>query len=174
MPMKRRENIAAMLACDLAGEVVRTFGEVRLRVFGTSMVPSILPGDLICVQRAGVSEISTGEIVLYSRDGRMFAHRVVNPAGGAEKALLITRGDRLRDNDPPVFSSELLGRVTSVERGNFQKRPAIRLNGWERLIAGLLRHSDQATYLYVQFLRFLQQGGSNERQQSAGSRECQV
>ena len=163
-----------MLACGLAGDVLRTFGEVRLRVFGTSMVPSILPGDLICVQRAGVSEISSGEIVLYSRDGRMFAHRVVDLAGGADDALLITRGDRLCHNDPPVSSSELLGRVTSLGRGNFQRRPALCLNGWERLIARLLRHSDQATYLYVRLVRFLQQGGSNECQHSAGSRECQV
>jgi hypothetical protein len=172
--MNRGKNAAAMLACGLAGDVLRTFGQVRLRVFGTSMVPSILPGDLICVQRAGVSEISAGEIVLYARDGRMFAHRVVSPAGGAGDAPLITRGDRLCHNDPPVSSSELLGRVTSLERGNFQRRPALRLCGWERLIARLLRRSDPATYLYVRLVRFLPFGGSNECQQSAGSRECQV
>jgi signal peptidase I len=172
--MNRGENAAAMLACGLAGDVLRTFGQVRLRVFGTSMVPSILPGDLICVQRAGVSEISTGEIVLYLRDGRMFAHRVLDLVRGGNDALLITRGDRLCQNDPPVSSSELLGRVTSLARGNFQRRPAIRLNGWGRLIARLLQHSDQATYMYVRLVRFLQLGGSNERQQSAGSQECQV
>jgi len=172
--MNRGKNAAAMLVCDLAGEVLSTFGQVRLRVFGTSMVPSILPGDLISVQRVGVSEISTGEIVLFSRDGRMFAHRVVNPDGGVNDALLTTRGDRLCHNDAPVSSSELLGRVTSIGRGNFQRHPALCLSGWERLIARLLRRSDQATYLYVRIVRFLQQGGSNECQQSAGGRECQV
>jgi hypothetical protein len=30
-------NVSATLACGLAGEVVRTFGDVRLRVFGSSM-----------------------------------------------------------------------------------------------------------------------------------------
>jgi hypothetical protein len=138
------------------------------------MAPSILPGDLISVQHAAVSEITTGEIVLYSRDGRMFAHRVADLDGGGNAALLITRGDRLCHNDPPISSTELLGRVTSVGRGNFQRRPPIRLNGWERLIARLIRRSDQATYLYVRIARFLQQRGSNGRQQSAGSRECQV
>jgi signal peptidase I len=174
MLMNRRENVAATVASGLAGEVVRTFGQVRLRVFGTSMAPSILPGDLICVQHAGVSEISTGEIVLYSRDGRMFAHRVVDLVGGGNDALLITRGDRLCHNDPPVSSGELLGRVTSVGRGNFQRRPAIRLSVCERLIARLLRRSDQATYFYVRIVRFLQQGGTNQCQHPAGSRECQV
>ena len=33
------ESASTTLACGLAGEIVRTFGQVRLRVFGTSMVP---------------------------------------------------------------------------------------------------------------------------------------
>ena len=172
--MNPGKNAAALPACDLAGDVLHTFGQVRLRVFGTSMVPSILPGDLICVQRAGVSEISSGEIVLYLRDGRMFAHRVVNLVGGGDDALLITRGDRLNHNDPPISSAELLGRVTSIARGHVQKQPAIRLTAWEQMIAPLLRLSDQATYLYVRLVRLFQLGGSNDRQPSAGSQECQV
>src|ERR1700681_2170915 len=146
-------NVSTTHACGLAGEVVRTFGEVRLRVFGTSMVPSILPGDLISVQRAGLSEISPGEIVLYSREGRLFAHRVVACAGSHDDPRLITRGDRLSHNDPPVSSSELLGRVTSIlcadGRDLRQIQPAARLSAWEQLILRVLRTSDRATYLYL-------------------------
>ena len=139
----------ATLKCELAGEVVRTFGEVRLRVFGTSMVPSILPGDLISIQRAGLSEISIGEIVLYSREGRLFAHRVVARAGSPALPLLITRGDRLRHNDPPVSSLELLGRVHLIERGKRRLQPATGLSMWQWLIVRLLQSSDRATYLYL-------------------------
>ena len=188
--MNPREHEVATLACGLAGDVVRTFGEVRLRVFGTSMVPSILPGDLISIQRAAMSEISRGEIVLYAREGRMFVHRVVSCTGNPKQpfaaqgeSLLITRGDRLRQNDPPVSSSELLGKVISIERGNCQKRPAVCLSGWERKIARLLWHSDHATYLYLRLaaLRLVGArhttpllGGSNECQRSAGSVKCQA
>src|ERR1700684_3632706 len=126
--MNPREHATATLACGLAGEVVRTFGAVRLRVFGTSMVPSILPGDLVFIQRANASEISTGEIALYLRGGRLFAHRVVGRAGNAELPLLILRGDRLRREDPPVCPSELLGRVRFIERGGRRLQPASRLN----------------------------------------------
>jgi hypothetical protein len=191
MLMNPREHAAAKLRCGLAGEVVRTFGEVRLRVFGTSMAPAILPGDLISVQRAVISEISSGDIVLYAREGRMFAHRVVDRTDSPEGSLLIARGDRLRHNDPPVSSRELLGKVISIERGNSQRRPASCLSGWERMIVHLLRNSDYATYLYLRvatrrpvWARFtvsahserhpvsLQGGGSNECQRSAGSAEC--
>ncbi len=164
------------------------------------MAPSILPGDLISVQRAVESEVSSGEIVLYEREGRMFVHRVVGRAGSIEeafadrgKSLLVTRGDRLLHNDAPVSPSELLGKVTSIERGNFQWQPAVCLTGWERTIVRLLRHSDQATYLYMRIAAFrqvgarhavllhggacsamTQLGGSSELRPAGGSVKCQV
>jgi len=151
--MNRPENVSTTLACSMASEVVRTFGKVRLRVFGTSMLPSILPGDLISVQRAGLSGISSGEIVLYSREGRLFAHRVVGRAGSREDPRLITRGDRLSHNDPPVSSSELLGRVTSIRcgdgRGHRNARLAGRPNAREQMIVRILQTSDRATYFYL-------------------------
>jgi signal peptidase I len=152
--MNQPENEAVMLACGLAGDIVRTFGEVRLRVFGTSMVPSILPGDLISVQRAGVPEISRGEIVLYSREGRLFIHRVVACTNSPEQPLLVTRGDRLNYNDPPVSSAELLGRVTSIECGDRCGGRQVEIVappfGSNCLMLRVLRSSDRATYLYLQ------------------------
>jgi signal peptidase I len=151
--MKKPENARTTLACGLAGDVVRRFGGVRLRVFGTSMVPSILPGDLISIQRADLSEISPGEIVLYSREGRLFAHRVVARAGNHDDPRLITRGDRLSYTDPLVSSRELLGRVTSIRcgdgRGHRRVRPAARVRFWEQMIARVLRISDRATSVYL-------------------------
>jgi hypothetical protein len=147
--MNSSENGSTTLGCELAGEVVSTFGKVRLRVLGTSMVPAIHPGDLVSVQRAGLSEISPGEIVLYLRAGRLFAHRVVARAGSSEQPLLILRGDRLRHNDSPVCASELLGRVQFIERGQRRLRPATGLSVWEWIILRLLRFSDRATYLYL-------------------------
>jgi hypothetical protein len=169
-PMNRPENMSTRLACSLAGEVVRTFGRVRLRVFGTSMVPSILPGDLISVQRSGLSGISFGEIVLYSREGRLFAHRVVGRAGSLDDPRLITRGDRLSHQDAPVSSSELLGRVTSIQcgdgRGHRQVRSAAPLNTRDRMIVRVLRTSDRATYLYLRL-------AGHWRSFFSGRAECQ-
>jgi signal peptidase I len=137
------------VACGLAGEVVRTFGEIRLRVFGTSMAPSILPRDLISVQCAGLDEIAPGETVVFTRNGGLVVHRVVAKTTTLSQSYLITRGDRLRQNDPPVSSSELLGRVHLIERGRRRLQPAVGLSMSERIIALLLRSSDRATYLYV-------------------------
>jgi signal peptidase I len=147
-----QRNASSELACGLAGEVVRTFGEVRLRVFGTSMVPSILPGDLVSIHRASLQDISPGEVVLFLRKGRLFVHRVVDRKVMAatdipEESCLITRGDRLRQNDPPVSSPELLGRVVSIERDN--RKVELLSSGSNRLIVRLLQSSDRVTYLYL-------------------------
>jgi hypothetical protein len=44
-------NGSLEMACGLAGEIVRTFGEVRLRVFDTNTAASIRLGDLVTIQR---------------------------------------------------------------------------------------------------------------------------
>jgi signal peptidase I len=141
-------------ACGLAEEVVRTFGAVRLRVFGTSMAPAILPGDLVSIERATLHEISPGDVVLFHQRGRFFVHRVVDRKEAAvavtsDEGCLITRGDRLRQDDPPVNPSELLGRVVSLERNQRKMDvPSPESNRW---IVRLLRSSDRLTYLYVRF-----------------------
>lgn len=186
--MSPGEHQAATVTCELAGDIIRTFGEVRLRVFGTSMVPSVLPGDLISVRHAAVSEISVGEIVLFTRKGRMFAHRVVGLNSSAEQSfedqvdlLLITRGDRLRHNDPPVSRSELLGKVICIERGNFQRRRVLCPHGWSRMIFRLLLRSDYATCFYLRLFALrqvlarhavLRFGGSNQCERPARSVQC--
>lgn len=149
-------NASMEMACGLAEEVVRTFGEIRLRVFGTSMAPAMLPGDLVTIRRSALEEISAGEVVLFLKDGRFFVHRVVGhkaiiPAmNDSEEAYLITRGDRLRHNDPPVSTHELLGRVVCLERGD--RRIHLRPRESGGAFARLLRTSDRATYLYVRVL----------------------
>lgn len=145
-------NASLELACGLAEEIVREFGEVRLRVFGTSMVPSILPGDLVLIQRASLREIVPGEVVLFLQKGRLFVHRVVDrkaaaTADGAEETHLITRGDRLRHNDPPVSSGELLGRLVSIERDD--RKVELMAHEPNRWMVRLLQSSDRATSLYL-------------------------
>jgi signal peptidase I len=154
VPKDGLANTSTEPACELAAEVIRSAGEVRLRTFGSSMAPSILPGDFLLIQRAGFQEISVGEVVLFSREGRLFIHRVVDRrlsslGENLAEPCLITRGDRLRQNDPQVTPREFLGRVVCIKRGRRKVdvlTPANGLNGW---LARLLRASDCAAYLYL-------------------------
>jgi len=136
-------------ACNLAGEVVRNFGGLQLRVTGASMVPTIRPGDLVTVEKAAVTEISQGDVVVFARDGRLVAHRVVAHAGDLRDPLLITRGDRMTRDDSPVSAAELVGRVARIERRGRRVQIRARLSATQQALARLFRISDRATGLYL-------------------------
>jgi signal peptidase I len=146
-------NVA--VTCALARELVRNLGFVQLPATGTSMVPAIHPGDLLWVRRVDPGEISAGDIVVYARQERLIVHRVVSiRASSSREPYLITRGDRLVQDDARVLWSELLGLVTSLERGHrFQNLPP-QLKATERAIRRVLRCSDRATYLYLRASAF--------------------
>jgi signal peptidase I len=152
------DNAAMELACGLVQEVVHNYGEVRLRVFGMSMVPAVLPGDHVLIQRALLEEILPGEIAVFLRLGRLFVHRVVErklmkvATDGNEELCLITRGDRQRDCDLPVYSSELLGRVVFIERDRREIKVAP--GRATRLTARVLQTSDKVTSLYLRLAAY--------------------
>jgi len=105
---------------SLASEILREFGALRLGVYGSSMVPAIFPGDVATVHRVAPGDVQRGDVILYFRGNRFFAHRVVHKAGAPGRMAWITRGDALSENDPPVSESELLGTVTAILRGKNQ------------------------------------------------------
>lgn len=150
--------LSSTTGCNLVSEAVRTAGRVRLRVSGTSMMPAMRPGDLLTVERAGTADVAPGEIVVFARSGRLVVHRVTGitaipgsaKSGGNEgDTLLQTRGDCARRKDPIVRGSELLGRVTQIERGSLRMQPRTTLGTAQQVISRLLRISDRAARLYV-------------------------
>ena len=106
---------------------------------------------------ASLSEIIPGDVVLYSRGDRLYAHRTVALVGSNEGPRLVTRGDRLSYNDPPVSATELLGRVTSIEardgRAHRPVQPVAQESVWKKMVVQILRKSDRATYLYLRIAR---------------------
>jgi hypothetical protein len=117
--------------------LARRFGTVRIRVMGTSMLPSIWPGDTVIVDRRVACKVKPGEIALFTREDRLFAHRVVENRG----STLITRGDSHSKNDPPVAEHALLGVVTAIERGGKQFQPETHLTRSRRVLGKILTSS---------------------------------
>jgi len=137
------------LECQLAAEVVRSFGELRLRAAGSSMLPAVWPGDVLSVCGRNPDQALPGDIILFARDGRLFAHRVVKKAIHQGTPYWITRGDRLDRHDPQVSPHELLGRITSIHRGH--RRIIPRLTFWGQAASWFLRRSDFSTRLLMYF-----------------------
>ena len=139
------------VGCQLVSDVLRSFGSVNVRVTGSSMLPCILPCDILEVQRQEFHEVVPGDIFLFSRDNRLFAHRVVSTRGQGH-ACLVTCGDSLDENDPPVFAHQMLGRVTFISRWGLHMSP--RATFLERSISTLFRRSQFLTRSFLWILNF--------------------
>lgn len=133
------------IVLGLAMQMLRSFGELRPVVRGASMLPSIFPGDVLIVHPETARGARCGDIVLFFREDRFCAHRVVDRTEQGGRVSLITQGDALCRNDPPVAEDELVGRVAAVIRG----RKRIELDGHlpahKRLFRWIVRHSATTT-----------------------------
>lgn len=142
-------DAAHALKCELADEVLRSSGTLRLRVMGWSMLPAVWPGDTLVIERIESGGVSEGDIILFHRDRRFFAHRVVGKSGAAGDAQILTRGDALAQADPPVGDRDLLGKVTFIVRNGKCIEPSRTPRLSERAVSALVRSSEIAARVVV-------------------------
>lgn len=145
---------AHALKCELAGEVLRSSGKLRLGVTGWSMLPTLWPGDTLIIEQTDSSAVSPGDIVLFAREQRFFVHRMT--ANSLAERGIRTRGDAMPRMDPPVSDRELLGRVVSIERNGKSISPKREFNPAGRAVSALVRHSPVAARVAVAMHEALQ------------------
>jgi signal peptidase I len=129
------------LKCEMAAQVLRTFGTLRLEVTGLSMLPSVWPGDILVIERREMEGISAGDIILFAREDKLVAHRVLRKTMVADETCAITRGDGLLSADEPVSSVELLGRVRYVVRAGKLVMPEMESGVLARVTVEMVRRS---------------------------------
>ena len=139
---------------ELALASLRASGRLRVRVAGSSMLPAIRPGDVISVRAGDPHDARPGEVVLFTREGRLFAHRVVRRSSGA----LVTRGDALADCDRPVQRDEFVGIVESVARGGRSFPARVRVSPLGRAASAVFRRSALAGRLFTRMNAWASRG----------------
>jgi signal peptidase I len=149
-------DIAAAVKCDLAGDVLRSFGSLRFQATGWSMLPSIWPGDTLVVERVGCDQVQLGEVVLVGRDGRLCAHRVVSRAESSGSPQWTTQGDAMPAPDRPVIEPELLGRVSHLIRAGNCIAVAAELSVAAKLMAKIVRRCLPAVRALVYLHRMVE------------------
>lgn len=154
----------AEVRVDLAAEVLRRFGEIRFIARGSSMIPSIYPGDLLTVRSHRIADARSGQIVLCLREGRFWAHRVMRKWREGNRFLFSTRGDALPHEDPSLDESQLLGSVESIIRYGRPVEVAHIVGPWMKVLRLGVRHSSTLarTLLSSHLLRMRLLGGSND------------
>jgi signal peptidase I len=144
------------LKLGLAVEALRTCGTVCLKARGTSMLPSIWPGDVLTIGSVAGDQLAAGDIVWFMRYGRCFIHRLVTRDPVNNRNCFVTRGDAMPQNDPPVAAADLLGRVIRIRRGNrvFVPQPRVPLS--DSAVAWVLFRSHRLRGVALRIHPFLQ------------------
>jgi len=139
MPAFQDTPDAHALKCEMAHEVIRFSGKLRLQVNGWSMLPSIRPGDTLLVEEAKSGAVREGDIVLFGRNRGLCAHRVVKRLN---ESKLLTRGDAMPALDPVVPEADLLGRVSFIVRKGKLMIPSRKMGLSEAVVAAAMRRSE--------------------------------
>ena len=111
-------------------ELGRLFVEKKMVKFhpeGTCMYPCIRPDDVLRIEPRSIQEINIGDIAVFRRFNRLFAHRAIEKGNDNGSTFIITKPDTARfGNDGSTFDKDILGIVSRIERrGRFlttQKR----------------------------------------------------
>lgn len=88
---------------------------VRFRVAGTSMLPTIFPGECLVVGPASAADLRRGDLALYRMRERLIAHRVVGLWTENDALRVVFRGDNQDCCDPTVEGAAVIGRVNAIE-----------------------------------------------------------
>lgn len=89
---------------------------VWIEARGSSMRPLIDPGAWMLVE-FGALPVDLGEIILFSHDERLIAHRVVAQRQDQDTSCLIAKGDAEPYCDAPVRCADVLGVVRALRYG---------------------------------------------------------
>jgi signal peptidase len=136
-------------AIGIAAETLLASGQLRLRVTGGSMLPALIPGDVVQFHSCAAEHAEPGDVVLFRREDRFVVHRVVTKASDG----LLTQGDALAQPDLPVSSADVIGKVVGVSRRGIIIKQDRRSTLGLYLSRRLLGRSDLATRLLLRWYR---------------------
>jgi len=140
--MRETRDLRSSVQLGLAAEILAAGGKVRLRALGSSMLPTLWPGDLLTIDGASCHAAVPGDLVLVLVNQRPLVHRVTDRLERDGLVRWVTRGDAVPESDPPVFPSELLGRVSSIQRDRQVIVPRRRFAYAAQLLAWMLCYWD--------------------------------
>lgn len=89
---------------------------IKVKAEGTSMHPSVKSGSVIFIKPVEKGEkLLPGEIIAWKRDSGIVVHRLIRTYRQKGQDFFVTRGDSSLEEDEPLLSEQIAGRVIRVE-----------------------------------------------------------
>ncbi len=99
------DSIVRLMIYKIIQNRIETEGVAQIKVIGDSMLPTLLPKDIITIKPS--SGYSCGDILVFFLDGRIIVHRLIK----RYKDFYITKGDKNVYYDEKVPKNQVLGRI---------------------------------------------------------------
>jgi signal peptidase I len=106
---------------EIAEHAISAGQSVRMVAGGWSMFPFFRPRDVLTIAPVNIQEINAGELVVFRRDGRWIAHRVIRIQKSETEITLVTCGDGCLFSDEPISEGIFVGRVIAMSRDGHSK-----------------------------------------------------
>ncbi len=90
--------------------------EVDVPVYGYSMFPFFLPGDIVRVALVDVMQLKSGDVVVFKANHKLVLHRLLKV--DVAQQCLVCKGDGLIKKDPAVIFENYLGVVKKHYRNS--------------------------------------------------------
>jgi signal peptidase I len=93
-------------------ELIKSSSSFSLKTEGNSMLPLLLPGDLVRYKKKTFSQVKVNDICLVKLNDIFATHRVIYKTGN----FLITKGDNNITSDGKIYAKNLLAKAYSIKR----------------------------------------------------------
>lgn len=135
---------------ELATEILKAGGCVRLVARGFSMLPAIFPGDTLEIRARKFEKVQVGDVVFAKDQDCMRVHRVTRETVRHGERAVITRGDALcSDDEQSVGRKEFVGCVDFILRRGRPLQPVLRTNPFHSALRFVLQRSSAAASFLV-------------------------
>jgi len=128
---------------DTLAAAVRSGRRVSVPASGVSMGPAFQKVDALVIQSAVGVRLFPGKIIVYQRNDRWIAHRVMWAFGSSSGYRCITKGDGVHALDRPfVRRGECVGVVVASQQGSRTRNlesPAAHAVGVWKVVVGLMK-----------------------------------
>ena len=144
-------------------DVLLSNHKIKFSAKGFCMYPVIQATDKLQIELKKAKEIKVGEVAVYRRNNRLFAHRTIAKGSADGRDYIITCPDNAKiGNDGPSFDENIAGVVTAIERKgrilSVEKKPcSVLKNFYLELYFALLKLRWMAITVALYGLAFLQQ-----------------
>ena len=101
---------------DFSLQLIEAKGKIYLRLSGFSMFPFLKEGDVALIKKVEINTLNIGDVIVFRKDQKMIAHRLVEIKKNGEHYSITTKGDTTKKNDPVFTEQNYIGKIVSFYR----------------------------------------------------------